>query len=107
MPLRSYSAQCFNVSHGLICESIPYSHILSLVAMICSHHVQAAECTIRIEVLDSSLSGGHKVKIQGVVISDVATVRGDLPEERTSILHLMGGALIADRKSLGRRLLRR
>ena len=69
--------------------------------------MQAAECTIRIEVLDSSQSGGHKVKVQGVVISDVATARGDLPKERTSILHLMGGALIADRKSLGRRMLRR
>ena len=82
-----------------------YTGGMALVLLV-PHTLQAAECTIRIEVLNSTQSEGHKVKIQGVVIADVATAKGDLPEERTSILHLMGGALIADRKSLGRRLLR-
>lgn len=71
--------------------------------------MQAPNCLIRIEVLESrhADSSGNKVKIQGVVIADVPSKEGDIPEQRTSILHLMGGALIADRKEMGRRLLRK
>ena len=71
--------------------------------------MQAPDCVIRIEVLESNHadSDGHKVKVQGVVIADVPSKEGDIPERPTSILHLMGGALIAERKEIGRRLLRK
>ena len=67
---------------------------------------QAEECTIRVTVLDSTKTEGHKVKIQGVLVSDEPTQKGEIPEWGAPILPLMGGALISDRKSLGRRLLR-
>ena len=90
--------------HALQLQPLTINHDLIVVLTL-----QSPECVIRIEVLDSRHpdSSGRKVKIQGIIISDVPTQKGEIPELKTSILPLMGGALIADRKSIGRRLLSR
>lgn len=55
---------------------------------------QAKECTLKITVLEATSSGEHKVKIQGLVVSDEAMPAGQLPALMPQIIpsDIMGAA---------------